>query len=179
MRCTEVPTEHCKIKVVNGIPVNGKAEIIAALGKPPAGEHGGALFEFALGVNKYRKAELLRDEGEKLFEEKQYEAAMSLLIDAGNLYVPSHTPPLHAVLRVACGALADDWLCVVTAIQRMLRSHKATGECGRRYSPSSRNSRSCRKGSRKTTMTTTLTRTGTATERPRQHLQTAGLRSKY
>ena len=97
VRCTEVPTEHCKIKVVNNIPVNGKAEIVAALGKPPAGEHGGALFEFALGVNKYRKAELLRDEGEKLFEEKQYEAAMSLLIDAGNLYVRSHTPPLHAV----------------------------------------------------------------------------------
>ena len=38
-------------------------------------------------MNKYRKAELLREEGEKLFKEKQYEAAMSVLIDAGNLYV--------------------------------------------------------------------------------------------
>jgi hypothetical protein len=86
-RFAEVPTEHCKIKVVNGIAVNGKAEIVAALGKPATGENGGVVFEFALGVTKYRKAELLREEGEKLFEEKQYEAAMSVLIDAGNLCV--------------------------------------------------------------------------------------------
>ncbi len=89
---------------MNNIPVNGKAEIIAALGKPPAGETGGALFEFALGVNKYRKAELLREEGEKLFAEKQYEAAMSVLIDAGNLYVRNHSAslPLHATQNLRC-----------------------------------------------------------------------------
>jgi len=53
--------------------VSGKAEVVAALGQPSTGTHGGAVFEFLVKrkVSKYEKAELLRVEGERLFEEKQ------------------------------------------------------------------------------------------------------------
>ena len=96
--CAGVPTEHTKIRAVNGIEVrhpsravttrsvlvpflktcrlrqvSGKAEVVAALGQPSTGTHGGAVFEFLVKrkVSKYEKAELLRVEGERLFEEKQ------------------------------------------------------------------------------------------------------------
>ena len=63
--------------------------LLSALGKkvaPITATPGGVVFEFISKktVSRFEKAELLRQEGLALFEDKKYEAAMSVLIDAGN-----------------------------------------------------------------------------------------------
>ena len=79
--------------------------MVAALGQPSTGTHG-AVFEFLVKrqVSKYEKAELRRIEGERLFEEKQYEAAMSVLIDAGNSDPVNMHDRLQALFSLGCVA---------------------------------------------------------------------------
>ena len=78
-----VPTPS-RIVEVNGVEVKTKQDIIGQLKVAGAGP---VVFTFLAKVTKTatEKAEELMEEGERLFAEKNYEEAMSVLIDAGNL----------------------------------------------------------------------------------------------